>query len=464
MSLDSPFFLCLFVLFFIFWNSFVSKKWFWLLIPSLGFLFVKEKWALVDLLVLSNITFYCGLRWPQALPRQKTLLTCLPILLTVVNLGLCKTLPGWPLFGVSFFSFQLISYTIDISRGALAPEKNLLVFLTSSSCFLYLSSGPVVRAIKMLPQMRQQNEFHLVTGQIAMFRICLGLAKKSFGDLLGIDVDSYYLYHSVSSGFWPAWTATLALTAQYYVDFSGYTDIAIGLGQLLGIQLPENFNLPFLATSPADHWRRWHMSLCEWFRDFVFFPLCLWLGRVPFLPSKLRRAVSWRVVLALAITVTLIGLWHAATLNYLLWAWYNGFLILMSVLIGRRFSSKNNRAKFNFPGLKWILILVTFYLMAIGRLLTLPKSLSEIATTIYELHLISDAKNYSIYGIGVLGSILCAIIVPHVFDYWYLRFFQNPESARPRLRFTVLFALSLFLLLFALLFGSQGRPFLYERI
>ncbi|HNQ24308.1 MAG TPA: MBOAT family O-acyltransferase [Phycisphaerae bacterium] len=218
--------------------------------------------------------------------------------------------------GISFYTFQTLSYTIDVYRGQLQPTRNFLKFALFVSFFPQLVAGPIVRAGHFLPQLDARPRFDDRAAELGLGRIFLGLFKKiCLADLLGTAlVDPVF----ANPGACSSWTLLLAMYGyafQIYYDFSGYSDIALGAAKVLGFELPINFDRPYLATSLRDFWRRWHISLSTWLRDYLYMPLGGGRG------SALRTARN------LALVMLLGGLWHGAAWGFVLWGALHGLLL-----------------------------------------------------------------------------------------------------------------------------------------
>ncbi len=215
--------------------------------------------------------------------------------------------------GISFFTFQTISYSVDIFRGKVEPVRNIVDFGFYVSFFPQLVAGPIVRASEFVPQLYKK---YLLTREefgFALFMILKGLFKKLvLGDYLAVNfIDRVFDSPTLYSGF-ENLMALYGYSLQVYCDFSGYTDMAIGVALLLGFRLPKNFNSPYKATSVGDFWRRWHMSLSSWLKDYLYIPL----GGNRY--GKLRTNIN------LMITMLLGGLWHGADLKFIMWGGLNG--------------------------------------------------------------------------------------------------------------------------------------------
>jgi alginate O-acetyltransferase complex protein AlgI len=210
--------------------------------------------------------------------------------------------------GISFYTFQSLSYTIDVWRGRLEPERNFLRFSVFISFFPQLVAGPIVRAADFLPQLRKRLRVSVEDVDFAALRISKGLLKKvllgdyiaaNFTDLVFSSPEQYSSLENL--------LALYAFTLQIYADFSGYSDIAIGIARLLGFRLSENFDRPYQAQHIGDFWRRWHMTLSTWLRDYLFYPL----GG--------SRGSPARTYFNLWLTMFLVGMWHGASFNFVVY-------------------------------------------------------------------------------------------------------------------------------------------------
>ena len=222
--------------------------------------------------------------------------------------------------GISFFTFRTISYLVDIYRGKLQPEKHFGTFALYVSFFPSLLAGPIDRAVKLLPQMRREHLFDAERICSGAQIILWGLFKKVvIADRLAMYVDSVYgnvMHHTGLSYI----VATYFYTVQIYCDFSGYSDIAIGCARILGYDLMQNFNLPYFATTIGEFWRRWHISLSTWFRDYMYIPL----GG--------NRKGQGRTLVNLLVTMLVCGVWHGAAWTFIVWGGLHGVMLCLSRL------------------------------------------------------------------------------------------------------------------------------------
>ena len=222
--------------------------------------------------------------------------------------------------GISFYTFQELSYTLEVYKGKLEARRDFLDFATFVCFFPQLVAGPIERAAHLLPQVEQPRTFSWPLARDAMFMILWGYFKKLVvADNAGVIANKVFAL--TEPGFFMLWAGVFAFGIQIYADFSAYSDIARGTARWLGFDLMRNFNHPYLATGPTDFWRRWHISLSSWFRDYVYIPLG---------GSRAGRLIEYRNILA---TFLLSGFWHGASWNYVLWGAYHGVLLVVSRMI-----------------------------------------------------------------------------------------------------------------------------------
>lgn len=224
--------------------------------------------------------------------------------------------------GISFYTFQSISYSIDIYRKELEPEKDLIDFLTFVAFFPQLVAGPIVRAQEFLYQMSERRKFNWDDIQEGIHRIFTGIIKKAIiADTLAMQLVDPVFNNPEEYSSQMLWVAALAYAVQIYCDFSGYSNIAIGSARLFGFKLPENFNYPYLSRNFSEFWLRWHMTMSRFFRDYVYIPL-----------GGNRRSKP-RNLLNLGSTTLVSGLWHGAAWHFVIWGGLHGVLLVIQRLI-----------------------------------------------------------------------------------------------------------------------------------
>ena len=235
--------------------------------------------------------------------------------------------------GISFYTFQALSYSIDVYKGKLPPTTNLLAFTAFLSFFPQLVAGPIERATNLLPQFLQKRTFNYADGIDGLRQMLWGMFKKVVvADNCAFYVDQIFANIDCHNAGTLAVAAVL-FTFQIYGDFSGYSDIAIGLGKLFGIKLMRNFNVPYFSRDIAEFWRRWHISLTTWFRDYVYIPLG---GSRPDIPQKVKNPALYKkaiIVRNTFIIFLLSGFWHGANWTFVLWGAYHAMLFLPLILL-----------------------------------------------------------------------------------------------------------------------------------
>ena len=317
----------------------------WALLAGSYFFYSWWDWRFTSLLIISTVVdFACG----RALGRRTgagarrallatSIVTNLGILATfkyfnffrdsatamLGALGLSAPLPALDVLlpmGISFYTFQSMSYTIDVYRG-MTPERNLRDFACFVACFSQLVAGPIMRARDLLPQLKTERRFEQADWTTGVYRVFRGLFKKMVvADMLALHVDAVFADPAAHSGL-SCWLGLYAYAFQIYMDFSGYTDVALGVGHMMGLRLTDNFDRPYIAASPSEFWRRWHVTLSTWLRDYLYIPL----GG--------SRIGKWLTIRNLYITMILGGLWHGAAWTFVAWGVYHGTLLAAERLI-----------------------------------------------------------------------------------------------------------------------------------
>ena len=310
-----------------------------LFLVSLAFYAWAEPIYVLLMLLSLTLAFFFGLligKYRTQKPKKATLFAVLSVSVSLSFLFFFKyyrffaenlsRIPGITLpllqglvlpIGISFYTFQIISYTVDVWRGDCMAQRNYIHFGTYVTLFPQLIAGPIVRYTEIDEQLIARRES--VEGFAAgVFRFVAGLAKKL---LIGDVLAAGFVYFQEGSTLTPtvlgAWLTVVLYSLHLYYDFSGYSDMAIGLGKMFGFQLPENFNYPYTARSITEFWRRWHISLSSWFREYVYIPLGG--NRVGALKRYRNLAIVWMLT----------GFWHGADWNFLLWGvYFAGILIL----------------------------------------------------------------------------------------------------------------------------------------
>ena len=261
--------------------------------------------------------------------------------------------------GISFFTFQKMSYTIDVYRKTSAPLKSIADYALFIMLFPQLIAGPIVRYNEIADQITDRDANETTDNRIlGFYRFVLGLSKKMLiANILAEYVDRVFALPANEIGLSTAWLGILAYTFQIYFDFSGYSDMAIGIGRMIGFKFPENFNNPYISQSVSEFWKRWHITLGRWMMDYLYIPL-----------GGNRRGKG-RTYLNLWIVFFLSGLWHGAAWTFVAWGAYHGLFICLDKLLSgkRKVKSEELKVKNSFFTLHSSLL--TFFIVMIGWVL-----------------------------------------------------------------------------------------------
>lgn len=345
----------------------------------------------------------------------------------------------WPLWhivlpvGISFYTFQTMSYTIDIYRGKLTPARRFLDFSLFVAFFPQLVAGPIERAKHLLPQIYKAPKPTKEDFQLGLYLILWGYYKKVVvADRLAVIVNQVYNTPQGENGFL-VWVATYAFAFQIYCDFSGYTDIARGVARIMGYRLMENFNLPYFAQSVTEFWRRWHISLSTWLKDYVYIPL-----------GGNRTGCQNR---NLMLTMVLGGFWHGASWNFIIWGALQGIL-----LIADKWRKPSPKGKIG----AWVAMIVTFHLVCLGWLAFRANSGAHLLQLLKAI-----TQNFSVVPAGwqMLQSLLGAIallVIYQIFQYKLKDSYFILKTKWPKITFYLILLLSI------LFFGQvEHQEFIY---
>ncbi|MBR5559591.1 MAG: MBOAT family protein [Oscillospiraceae bacterium] len=346
--------------------------------------------------------------------------------------------------GISFYTFQTISYTIDVYRGKIPAQRSYSKFLMYVSMYPQLVAGPIVRYQSVMPEIenRKTNFEHFSAG---VTRFCMGLLKKVYIANHAGKLASVYLDRDLSKLSTPAaWFGLLMYTIQIYYDFSGYSDMAIGLGRIFGFNFPENFNYPYTSRSISEFWRRWHISLGSFFRDYVYIPL---------------GGNRHHLIRNLMITWFLTGMWHGASWNFILWGLFYGVLILFERLfLGKtlcRIPVLNRIYTLFCVVLGWAL----FYFTDMSRLGSFVKVLFGGGAAIDPMLTVTLSNNL----FWLIAAVLfCAPLAP-AFWSWLLGVTHSDRGIEAVGWAQTLINVFILLVCTALLVGQSYNPFLYFR-
>ncbi|MCR5087925.1 MAG: MBOAT family protein [Oscillospiraceae bacterium] len=338
--------------------------------------------------------------------------------------------------GISFYIFQSMSYVIDVFRGTVSCQKNLITFGAYVSMFPQLIAGPIVRYRDVARQLEQRRE-GLAQFSAGVSLFVIGLAKKM---LLANPMGLLREELCPNPGCLAAWVSMFAYTLQIYFDFSGYSDMAIGLGKMFGFEFPLNFDYPYISGSITEFWRRWHISLGSWFREYVYIPL-----------GGKRRGLP-RQLLNILIVWSLTGLWHGASWNFVFWGLYYAFLLALEKLFLLR---RTERAPL---GLRRLAV---FLLVSFGWVLFAYTDAGELG--LFLSHLFGGLPT-DVHGRNRILAYLPLMLLALAAATPYPRklFQRLPEGALPK-TLQVLWLAVLMLLCVSALAGQSYNPFIYFR-
>ncbi len=344
--------------------------------------------------------------------------------------------------GISFFTFQGLSYVIDVARGDAPAQKNPLRVALYVSLFPQLIAGPIVRYQTVAQEISQRRE-SFDEAALGIRRFMLGLGKKMLiSNAMGQIADKAFALADGQLTWDIAWLGSFAYTMQIYFDFSGYSDMAIGLGRVLGFHFLENFNYPYISKSITEFWRRWHISLSSWFRDYVYIPL----GG--------NRCSKARWVFNLLFVWMLTGIWHGAAWNFMLWGLYFGILLLLEKLVLGKVLDKLP------PICRWV---YAFVLIMLGWVLFRAESLPQVAW--YLKAMFTPSVGLHRLTLYVLHQYHIELIIACIASIPIGRWLSQQERARGGL-LTLgvnLWAFAVFGLSIIWMISSSFNPFIYFR-
>lgn len=347
--------------------------------------------------------------------------------------------------GLSFHTFQSLSYVVEVYRGNIKAERSLLTYSNFVMMFPQLVAGPIERANNLLPQLKDCN--HAITYRdfsIGFHRFFWGLFKKAVvADTASVFVDATYNNYNLHQGSMLL-AGTVLFAIQIYCDFSGYSDMAIGIARMLGFRFKENFAIPYFSKDITEFWRRWHMSLSSWLRDYLY---------ISFGGNRLGK---WKTYRNLMLTMLLGGLWHGASWNFVIWGGINGLYLSFEKLTNlpawkpRWWISKTIRVGYVFA-----LICLTWVFF---RAVTFQQATTIIAKIFTQF----NAAGFQFLDINVFSSIILGTGILIGFEYFIFRNKTFDQLFDARKGELALYAMSLFFLFMVIFFGnSTGNQFIY---
>ena len=336
--------------------------------------------------------------------------------------------------GISFYTFAGISYAVDVYRGTIKPARSVIDYLAWVTLFPYILAGPIIRYGHVGAQLqRAQQRFRWALIGTGLFFLVMGFAKKMLvADMMAPYVNELFSHHA-HLGLLSGWAAALGYTLQLYFDFSGYSDMAVGVALMIGLRFPQNFDSPYKAVNPSDFWRRWHMTLSGWLRDYLFIPL----GG--------SRGTTLLTVRNLLITFLLGGLWHGPAWTFVFWGLLWGTYQSVHVLAKKWGLT---------PGWVWLNRILTFLAATVAWVFFRASSLRAAADVLKAMAGLNGVSGDGILRVApllaafIVGGLLWVNLLPNTWEI----------QPRPKLRYALLLGILLAASLLAL---SKPSPFLY---
>lgn len=420
----------------------------------------------IGLMIFSSVVDFCNGLCMEKFKKCKIIFLIISIVINLSLLGFFKystmiansinevfgmaiKVPNLALpIGISFYTFQTMSYSIDVYRGEVKAEHHFLDFMAYVSMFPQLIAGPIVRYSTVNEELHNRV-INFETFSNGMYRFLIGLFKKvMIANSVGALFTSVSASNVENQSALTLWVAILAFSLQIYFDFSGYTDMAIGIGRMIGFTFPENFKYPYQAETISEFWRRWHMSLTTWFRDYVYIPL-----------GGSRRGTI-RTIINIVVVWALTGIWHGAEWNFMLWGVYFGILLIIEKFILKDLLTKTPAV------IKHIYVCV---LVMIGWVIFSFEKLSDIAVYIKGMfHFENFIDNKALFLIGEYKVIL---ILAMLFSVPVIPFIKRKiaENIKNRVLLNAIYIfitivfIVLLILSIAMIISESYNPFLYFR-
>ena len=445
-----------------------------LLLVSYSFYAYSDVRFIVLILIITITTFYAGRKiYDSKEIRSKKHFLIFALVINLTILGIFKyfnffvdstsnmlSLFGYKLdyvhlniilpLGISFYTFQALTYIFDIYYQTLTPTKSFINFALFVAFFPTITAGPIERAKRLIPQFEKKISFSKNDFKEGLTLISIGMFRKVLiGDTCGRIVDHIFASPKYFLSI-ELLVAVLLYALQIYNDFAGYSSIARGTAKLLGIDVMENFNQPYFSKSISEFWRRWHISLSFWLRDYLFTPLQL----------KYRKFRKWGNVLAISITFLLCGLWHGAAWTFVFWGFLHGFFMSFSVIVNKQ--RQRFYKKFDFLNSKsvgYIKILFTFVLLTIGWIFFRADSFNQAFYFIKNIFYWSGSE----FTLRFILIICTYYIISFAIDYFEQRYRTHSFLLKFDSAFRYAFLLTSWLIIIMYLFTFKQAPFIYSQ-
>lgn len=439
-----------------------KKQNYWILIGSLLFYSWGGAWALFCLIISIILNFIWGILIENSTGIRRNLWMSLAVAFNLLNLivfkyfnfivdvifnliGLFDIKLTWnvikmPLpIGVSFYTFQIISYIIDVYNEKVKAQRSIVNLGVYVALFPQLIAGPIVRYVDIEHEINNRD-FDLCKIGDGLERFIRGMAKKLIiADVMG-NLADYSFNHMAYDNTIVAWMGAVAYSLQIYYDFSAYSDMAIGMGKMMGFHFQENFQYPYISLSIREFWRRWHISLSSWFRDYLYIPL-----------GGSRTGKTYRNLL---IVFCVTGLWHGASWNFVVWGLWHGFFVILERKTGTVLKKTPKI-------MKWI---YTFLIVEIGWVFFRANTLLEAIQYLKIMFLINYHNNMYIYlnldWQIVITFVLAVFLCYPLFSFTYVKCFVEKIRGRWAIIRYVGYLL-LYLICISFICGTKSNPFIY---
>ncbi len=342
--------------------------------------------------------------------------------------------------GISFFTFHQLSFIIDVYRGVKPPMKKISDYALYILLFPQLIAGPIIRYNEIADQIQGRNKrFNLDGVLVGFLRFSVGLAKKVLlANVLGKEADRIFALPTEQLDFMLSWIGAITYTFQIYFDFSGYSDMAIGIAKMMGFTFPENFNNPYIAQSITDFWRRWHISLSRWMRDYLYIPLG---------GNKVSGA---RLYFNLWVVFLISGLWHGAEWTFILWGAYHGFFLAIERLFLLKITSKIGT---------FLRVLFTFFTVVFGWVLFRAENVKQ-ALLFFKKMFSFEFKEY-LFSSHLLWILIVATLISFIPLFYKNKKMEEVNLSNARVVFNTLVILVFMVLCISEITSSDFNPFIY---
>ena len=350
--------------------------------------------------------------------------------------------------GISFFTFQKLTYSVDVYRNVHKPLKRVWDYALYILMFPQLIAGPIVRFNEIADQIEDRRAFEKPDARLlGFFRFVIGLSKKVLiANVLGEQVDKIFAMNAADISTPAAWIGVIAYSFQIYYDFSGYSDMAIGIGRMIGFRFPENFNNPYISQNITEFWRRWHITLGRWMRDYLYIPLGG--NRVP----------KYRFFFNLWVVFLISGFWHGAAWNFVLWGAFHGFFLIADRIFFINFTRRIGK----FPS-----IVLTYFITLIGWVLFRADTLTFAWEYLHRMFAFDfTVKEFFIdrefWALMVVGALFAFIAAFGKIEQWWMKVLTADHNILVLCGMTVL-SILFTMICIASITSSGFNPFIYFR-